>query len=266
MLYRWSAVRLQFPMDKVPPPTTDSKTETSDSKEKSSKKPPSEALEWTADASSEWTNDSTSGWTEEHDDTQLQQLLAARDNALDATHNKSQSKQKANNNTETNTECGFMIVPHYLYVEDEPAEDMNSYKKEKQLLKQYKLEEQRSGNSSGEQWGSEEYVALQDPFFKFQKRIQRNEQQCVRYCFGGEPLWLSNALPKATDIPNCTFCGSKRIFELQLLPTVLSMSALFSQPNLLDFGVVSLFSCSMSCTSNTDTHVYSECIFVQPAI
>eukprot|EP00887_Chlorella_sp_A99_P003066 scaffold9.g3066.t1 len=49
---------------------------------------------------------------------------------------------------------------------------------------------------------------------KFFKRLGRCPDQCVRYSFGGEPLWPGRAPPVAQP---CARCGGPRVFELQLM-------------------------------------------------
>jgi pre-rRNA-processing protein TSR4 len=56
-------------------------------------------------------------------------------------------------------------------------------------------------------------------FLKFQKRIERDPEQVLRYSRTSpdeneEPLWVSD-IGKDPEIPNCP-CGSKRTFEFQV--------------------------------------------------
>ena len=59
---------------------------------------------------------------------------------------------------------------------------------------------------------------------KYQHRIGRSPTQCLRYAYDTDPLWPS---PKedleehVLKVPCCA-CGAKRVFELQLLSTVLN--------------------------------------------
>lgn len=73
-----------------------------------------------------------------------------------------------------------------------------------------------------EGWGGEAYEADVLPggdatFPKFSKRLQRAPQQCVRYSFGGTPLW---PFPQQPQAPPCEACGAPRMFELQAMPAL----------------------------------------------
>jgi len=55
-------------------------------------------------------------------------------------------------------------------------------------------------------------------FEAFKKQIKKNPGQVLRYQQNGEPLWLSDEhRPSDADIPPCTYCGSPRVFEFQVM-------------------------------------------------
>ena len=58
---------------------------------------------------------------------------------------------------------------------------------------------------------------------KYQQRIVRAPKQCLRYAYNTVPLWPSppeDMQENVSKVPRCV-CGAKRVFELQLLSTVL---------------------------------------------
>ncbi|XP_031567234.1 programmed cell death protein 2-like [Actinia tenebrosa] len=59
-------------------------------------------------------------------------------------------------------------------------------------------------------------------FHRFQKHLQQCPQQCIRYEWNGMPLSISSST--ASDImsavPRCQYCGSQRVYELQLMPAL----------------------------------------------
>lgn len=56
----------------------------------------------------------------------------------------------------------------------------------------------------------------------FQERIQRAQDQCLRYYteWEGEELWMKSE-PTPDMIPNCPYCGSERKCEFQIMPQML---------------------------------------------
>lgn len=81
---------------------------------------------------------------------------------------------------------------------------------------------------------------LDKAFMKFSTRLAHNPEQVLRYEFRGAPLLYSYAdqvgkrlHPEHTaarvtttgggSMPRCEYCGSERVFELQLLPHAISM-------------------------------------------
>jgi hypothetical protein len=88
---------------------------------------------------------------------------------------------------------------------------------------------------------------------EFRARLEREPTQCLRYGYGGVPLWPSAAQAKngaqlMQAVPRCEACDAPRAFELQLVPGLLWYlgQALEEQVN-LDFSSVLVFSCTESC-------------------
>lgn len=131
----------------------------------------------------------------------------------------------------------------------------------------------------------------------FQQRVQISPNQVLRYAYGGLPLWITSPSPlegekgKALSVPACELCGSPRTFECQLMPALLSHlvasrkkgkdiqvseaeTTIADQSDLrgrlrsmlgsgLDFGVVTLWSCPLSCCPPTGSFA-TEVAVVQP--
>jgi hypothetical protein len=57
----------------------------------------------------------------------------------------------------------------------------------------------------------------------FQRRVSREPSQVLRYAYGGEPLWCTYPPPDISKIPCCEGCGAERVFEMQLMPALLSL-------------------------------------------
>lgn len=187
----------------------------------------------------------------------LEQLLLQRDDAMKlpatvtaATNKSSQQKKTmlsaSGPGASSATKASSSVFPAMpIEVVDEPYEDYtseNDYSHENALLQEYikQEEEEKSadvhdlrkvisstkktgggGGAAASSSSSESYEktpAQQRHFMRFQKRISRCPLQCLRYDYGGEPLWPVSK-PQHMKIPKCV-CGEDRVFELQLTPTI----------------------------------------------
>ena len=110
---------------------------------------------------------------------------------------------------------------------------------------------------------------------KFQQRLRRSPEQCLRYCLwrNDAVLWANSAalpppsaepredseaakeLPTPNSgtaskfaLPPCPHCGAPRAFEMQLLPQLLYFMDVESSGFLdFDWDTIVVFSCSASC-------------------
>ncbi|XP_068088042.1 programmed cell death protein 2 isoform X4 [Hyperolius riggenbachi] len=86
-------------------------------------------------------------------------------------------------------------------------------------------------------------------FIRFKKLISREPEQVLRYCRGGEPLWLSlQHIPVDEDIPYCP-CGGKRMFEFQVMPQLLNHLKVDSFEQSIDWGILAVYTCSTNCNA-----------------
>jgi hypothetical protein len=149
-------------------------------------------------------------------------------------------------------------------------------------------EECDEDESDGRQLASDDQVELY-----FQRRIQLEPQQVLRYAYDGQPLWISpqKGLDVSSTIDLCECCQSRRVFECQLMPALLShlsKAAGQSQTSVgavtadisnndnsklrdirsmgahllgdgLDFGVVTVWSCPNSCESTIFERAVVQC-------
>mmetsp|Transcript_28743 Transcript_28743/g.51039 ORF Transcript_28743/g.51039 Transcript_28743/m.51039 type:complete len:402 (-) Transcript_28743:6-1211(-) len=84
---------------------------------------------------------------------------------------------------------------------------------------------------------------------RFQQRLARSPEQVMRYCWGGDPLWLH--APPTSKPPPCD-CGAERCFELQLLPTLhariaAAVPSVTADAMSMEWGSVAVFTCSKDC-------------------
>lgn len=240
----------------------------------------------------------------------LEQLLNERDAAMtltkDATPNNNKPKpdtDAAVSTTSTSVSTADAFPAMTIEVLDEPFEDYtseNDFSYENRLLQDYIKQEEEdestdvndlrriisttkkstpaaasssaaAGSSSGESY--EKTPASQKHFMRFQKRINRCPLQCLRYDYGGEPLWPVT-IPQSLKIPACA-CGAERVFEFQLLPTInyflkvdqvaaAVRAAEQSSPAAIAGGMdwmsLMIYSCPQSCSRSRE-----EVVFVLPS-
>jgi pre-rRNA-processing protein TSR4 len=102
-------------------------------------------------------------------------------------------------------------------------------------------------------------------FQRFQRRLERSPNQVIRYSWGGKVLWIAappaELLPGAQGPPRCERCGAQRIFELQILPTLV-YQVLRGDCNEPAWGTVAVFTCAEDCESHDPCE---EFVIVQPA-
>ncbi|KAL6040787.1 Programmed cell death protein 2 [Balamuthia mandrillaris] len=98
-------------------------------------------------------------------------------------------------------------------------------------------------------------------FVKFQQRISRDPDQCLRYYADPtktEALWVSNTgrPSSSTDIPPCARCGASCSLEFQVMPQLLhfldvekvaSLAPGEATPS-VNWGTLLIYTCSRSCS------------------
>ncbi|NP_001134666.1 programmed cell death protein 2 [Salmo salar] len=84
-------------------------------------------------------------------------------------------------------------------------------------------------------------------FQKFKRRIASEPHQVLRYFRDGSPLWISSEhVPVEKGIPHCS-CGSRRIFEFQVMPQLLNDLKVDSPDASIDWGTLAVYTCADSC-------------------
>lgn len=175
------------------------------------------------------------------------------------------------------------LCPFFISVVDEAdlcsEEDVDgSLSHAHQLLQEY---EQREGVAVGERMGGadgggegEKYEKMKaghgDAIFsRFMKKIAVCPQQILRYCRGGEPLFISEPPAHLADaVMPCSSCGGPRTLELQLMPALVSLlqrtvdgGCVGEQDVGLEFGTVLVYTCTKSCwTAGSMTAMEEVCL------
>ncbi|KAJ1648058.1 hypothetical protein LPJ64_000594 [Coemansia asiatica] len=104
-------------------------------------------------------------------------------------------------------------------------------------------------------------VEVDKAFLVFQRRIQSNPDQVLRYARAAdsaeerEPLFVSDEGRPVIDdnVPDCERCGAKREFEMQIMPQMLNYLSIDStDPTSIDWGTLLVYTCANSCDLDSD--------------
>lgn len=174
--------------------------------------------------------------------------------------------------------------PFYISVVDETdLGGQSDLEHAETLLREYEQREGVGMIGSTEGGGGEERYEKDNPrhgdavFSRFMKRISVCPEQVLRYSWHGSPLFLSDPPSDLPWIkPGCCHCGGIRVFELQLMPALVSllqrtdtgsrsaveMGDVEMNPG-LEFGTVMVFTCRNSCWSSGSTSPVEEFIYLQ---
>ncbi|GBB95330.1 hypothetical protein RclHR1_02510024 [Rhizophagus clarus] len=187
---------------------------------------------------------------------------------------------------------------HYLYITEEVLEEKGD-----DIPAKYLSYEEVQENEDNFDWYGEKYEkpilpkGYDKTFKKFSDRVAEWPDQCVRYQFDGQPLLythndvtakllLDNCNDKITSskLPVCRWCKSTRVFELQLMPsmlTTLSTSSYIEENEInsdkkndnsifnlgMEWGTILVFTCKNNCEMNecgfNEVSYYEEVVFVQ---
>eukprot|EP01132_Coremiostelium_polycephalum_P003943 gene3943-4925_t len=181
----------------------------------------------------------------------------------------------------------------YMHIEEELYKN-NQNQQNDDIFRKYKMVEKEFGDDAVE-WSNESYEYVKDRIFnKFLKRIQAAPNQCLRYSYGGQPLIMTNdAKQKTSTPPKCQRCQSTKIFEFQILSTIITQiqqqnnnnnnlgtsndnnntfttttttstnsNTTSSNPTIpqLEFGNAFIYSCPKNCFDK-DTDIYNNVIY-----
>ncbi|XP_050167434.1 programmed cell death protein 2-like isoform X2 [Myiozetetes cayanensis] len=167
-----------------------------------------------------------------------------------------------------------VFQPFYISVVDE--EDYRGFldtHHADELLKEYQqregvdleqmMSESFAGESGNEKYEKSEVKSWDHTFYKFMKRISVCPEQILRYSWGGQPLFITSPPADITQgVPACSVCGSSRVFELQLMPALVSLLHTDSDLS-VEFGTAIVYTCERSCWPTNHQTPLEEFIFVQ---
>ncbi|XP_065897913.1 programmed cell death protein 2-like [Dysidea avara] len=150
------------------------------------------------------------------------------------------------------------IPSHYIHVIEEPDDQLGAHN-DKELARRV---DGAIGNSdsSSEAYEKTSTKHGDKTFYKFHKRIARCPEQILRYQWNGIPLLVTTDSAIPPSPPSCQYCGSPRVFELQLMAPLVYLLKTRSQTD-IEFGTVIVYTCFKSCWQ--DRNGFKEVIYLQ---
>ncbi|XP_078691644.1 programmed cell death protein 2-like [Branchiostoma floridae x Branchiostoma belcheri] len=174
-----------------------------------------------------------------------------------------------NVDTEEPSQEDTVFEAYYMSVFEEPTDSMVDYGDHvHRLMTDYQQKEgvdlaamEGSGISTGKRGGGESYEKStarhgDKVFQKFAKRVSLCPEQILRYSRGGKPLYIQEPEDVHMVAPPCANCGGQGVFELQLMPTIISIlktQGVTSNDPILEFGTVLVYTCAGSCWTQQST-------------
>ncbi|KAF6032356.1 PDCD2L [Bugula neritina] len=144
---------------------------------------------------------------------------------------------------------------YYVSVSEEVIAQPKFSKQDRQLLDDYNLEDASLNNrkggaatksaTNGEHYEKTHVAHGDTVFYKFMKALSKNPSQIIRYDYCGNPLPMTSI--DTSSISACQNCGSQRVFEVQLMPSLMQSLTMNNQATHLDVGTLIIYSCSKSC-------------------
>eukprot|EP01025_Chloroclados_australasicus_P065310 TRINITY_DN8908_c0_g1_i4.p1 TRINITY_DN8908_c0_g1~~TRINITY_DN8908_c0_g1_i4.p1 ORF type:complete len:374 (+),score=22.67 TRINITY_DN8908_c0_g1_i4:150-1271(+) len=163
---------------------------------------------------------------------QLDKLLTLKRSQSQSATQKQQSKEQTlveNTARTVELQSKSKLPSFYVHAIKEPQKDqLNETEKchIDQLLQQYQQSDKEVNENeddranSGEKYEKQKFDKVNQNMIKYIKRVNRCQQQCARYGFGGECLWPIQF--QMNQIPKCECCGGDRVFEVQLMSPLIA--------------------------------------------
>ncbi|XP_018420370.1 PREDICTED: programmed cell death protein 2-like isoform X2 [Nanorana parkeri] len=173
--------------------------------------------------------------------------------------------------TVQSSDSGDIFRCYYIAVVDEKECEWDTdLDHARRLLQEYERREASSVEElescelkgQGEKYEKSDLKSRDLMFYKFLRKIAPCQQQILRYSCNGQPLCIS-PLDATSQPPPCPRCGSRRIFEFQLMPALVTMLQGAKSDLLLEFGTVLIFTCERSCWEASDRTPVQEFCIVQ---
>lgn len=160
--------------------------------------------------------------------------------------------------TEANNDKNFLFPEYEIVIESDDVTKDNTaqddFKNEQKEMEKYNamIQNDKAGSLQHEDINDDllEIVNEKDEVFvEFRMKIDNYPDQILRYDRGGKVLYISQH-NQIIDVPKCPECNGNRQFEFQIMPQLLNFLGLKDFVKCLDWGILAVFTCKQSCTSN----------------
>lgn len=113
-------------------------------------------------------------------------------------------------------------------------------------------------DASTEELGEDTFNKVDPDLVHFQTQVARAPRQSVRYQLRGDILWPFQENKLTIPPPDCHLCGSRRVFEFQVLPQLLYF--LHIEDRDVDFATLAVYTCEKSCPVEgyVDEYIYRQ--------
>lgn len=139
------------------------------------------------------------------------------------------------------------FTPYFITVIDEP-DDQTDMKKYEEKFSMKDLEEEVDENEKYEK-NYPKAFENDKTNYKFYKQLHKCPEQILRYDWSGKPL-MSRDENIASKLEKCPNCNSKRIFEFQLLPSLINhlwKERMAHIETIDEFETILFYTCGKNC-------------------
>lgn len=175
-------------------------------------------------------------------------LFAAFNSFSNNLNNKQQNKKKGGNNNNNQPKKGKKSNRPQKEIGRFPAYYIETFEEpEATLAKGMNVTISGSNDSTASMLGEEDLpdYGITPELVEFNERMSRCPDQVLRYARFDEPLTPEKL---EINVPPCPRCGEKRVFEVELMPTIIYT---LEPDSSMDFGPILVYTCSKDCNEGS---------------
>lgn len=190
------------------------------------------------------------------DDQSLQQRQSQKSKPPQKVQSKVRNDGRFREGIRKRTASKGQFVPFELVFEDEMYyEKAITWNDRNVDLKQFMDSKQDEEGNGDDDAKSDDEQDEEELFTDYLERIRLERTQCVRYCYGAEPL-IPHKIETA-KVPQCEHCGKRKVFEFQAMSVILN----YLQPKQINHEWLTalVYVCPVTCQTVDFHHVIVCC-------